>query len=237
MKRAPLLSFVVVVVVAGACTPQGPVPAAEYGAQLFSDASFSDSEFNEFSCATCHVGRDVVDGRIYAGADLNDSVHRGSWWGGSASRYIDAVNHCYVYFMRGKPLASDDPRGRALYEHLLSLSSDAPAAPVLVTVVENVTTVPRGDPARGEQVYDGACKHCHGAPHTGDGRISPLLSIVPEASVEFAEKFDPPFDPALVIVEKVRHGPFFGVGGNMPFFSTEVLSDADLGALIAYLGL
>jgi thiosulfate dehydrogenase len=35
----------------------------------------------------------------------------------------------------------------------------------------------------------------------------------------------------------VRHGQFFGVGGNMPLFTREALSDSDLGAIVAYLGL
>ena len=41
----------------------------------------------------------------------------------------------------------------------------------------------------------------------------------------------------LVVIEKVRHGQFFGVGGNMPLYSLEALSDEDLGALLAFLGL
>ena len=41
----------------------------------------------------------------------------------------------------------------------------------------------------------------------------------------------------LVVIEKVRHGQFFGVGGSMPPYSQEALSDADLGALLAFLGL
>ena len=36
-------------------------------------------------------------------------------------------------------------------------------------------------------------------------------------------------------IEKVRHGKFFSVGGNMPLFSLEALSDAQLGDVLAYL--
>ena len=35
----------------------------------------------------------------------------------------------------------------------------------------------------------------------------------------------------IVRAEKVRHGGFFGVGGQMPPFSLEQMSDEDLGAL------
>ena len=41
----------------------------------------------------------------------------------------------------------------------------------------------------------------------------------------------------LVVIEKVRHGQFFGVGGTMPLYSREALSDEDLGALLAFLAL
>ena len=222
----------VVVAALAACAP-APLDALSYGERMFSDPSFSSSSFNAFSCATCHAAGEPAADRIYAGAPLADSVHRGAWWGGSAARYLDAVNHCYVYFMRGDPLTAEDPRGRALYEYLLSISPEEDAAPVPLTVVENVTSLPKGDATRGAKVWDAACKVCHGAAKTGDGRLSELVSIVPNDSVAFAEEAG--VDVSLVIVEKVRHGQFFGVGGNMPFFAVEMLPDDDLSALIAYL--
>jgi thiosulfate dehydrogenase len=47
----------------------------------------------------------------------------------------------------------------------------------------------------------------------------------------------PGVEPSLVVIEKVRHGRFFNIGGDMPLFSQEALSDEDLGALLAYLEL
>ena len=213
----------------------GPPPAAEVGAALFVDPRVSASEFNSFSCATCHTVGAAVDpqGPLMAGADLGDVVFRPRWWGGAAPTLLDAVNHCLVFFMREPAWRASDPRGRALYEYLLQHSPKRPAAAQPLTLVENVTTVPRGDPARGEGVWQRACQSCHGDIHTGAGRISDLASVVPESSLVFAEESG--FSVDLVIVEKVRHGPFFGVGGNMPPFATEQLSDEDLGALLGYL--
>jgi thiosulfate dehydrogenase len=229
-------SLILAAVLAG-CDANGPVAAADYGEELFNDPGFSRSEFNSFSCATCHDTR-PDSGSVRIGATLYDGAFRDSWWGGYAPRLIDAVGFCYVYFMRGEPLAPDDERGRALYEYLVRLSSAKPSPALPMTVVENVGIVPRGDPVRGETVYGAACRVCHGDPHTGRDRISYLASIIPETSVGFArQQFNPPIDPALVVVEKVRHGQFFGVGGNMPLFSREALSDDDLGAVLAYLGL
>ena len=78
-----------------------------------------------------------------------------------------------------------------------------------------------------------ACQACHGDVGTGVGRISALASIVPDDSVDFAASSG--FSLETVIVEKVRHGNFFAIGGVMPPFSTEVLSDDDLAALIGFL--
>jgi thiosulfate dehydrogenase len=212
----------------------GPVPARDVGEQLFADPRLSDSDVNAFSCATCHRMSDD-DTRILPGADLRGAVGRSTFWGGYSPTLLDATNSCLKIFMRAvDPLTQDDLRGRALYEYLAT-EKDGDKKAVPLTIVENVTSVARGDPGRGEQVWDDACRSCHGAPHTGDGRITDLASRVPEDSEEFAEQSGFPLD--LVVVEKVRHGTFFGVGGQMPPYSTEQLSDEDLGALLAFLGL
>jgi thiosulfate dehydrogenase len=41
----------------------------------------------------------------------------------------------------------------------------------------------------------------------------------------------------LVFIQKVRNGTFLGYGGIMPPFSKEVMSDADLSALLGFLEL
>ena len=217
------------------CGDGGAVPAVEHGARLFADPGFSGSRFNSFSCATCHSTTPGEDPGPRIGGSLHDSAFRASWWGGYAPRLIDAVSFCNVYFMRGTAIDPGEPRGRALYEYLVSISPTNPAPARRSSIVENVAPVPRGDPARGEQVYDAVCAGCHGAPHSGRGRLAASVAIIPESSIGFAREFN--VDPALVVVEKVRHGQFFGVGGNMPLFSREALSDGDLGAVLAYLGL
>lgn len=233
MKRIALLFAVLVVVVVVGC---GPVPAVEAGRQLFRDPRTSVSEFNAFSCATCHDdGSGEGEARIFSGGSLENSVFRSTWWGGQAPTLKVAVDNCVVFFMREPAgFAVDDERGRALYAYLRSISPEEQSDNLPLTVVENVvTSLPRGDPKRGEEVWNQACASCHGAPHTGEGRLNDLVSLVPEASAEFAPSTG--FDVDVVIAEKVRHGPFFGVGGNMPPFSLEALSDEDLGALIAFL--
>ena len=213
----------------------GSIPAASYGEQLFNDPQFAGSQFNAWSCATCHATRDG-DTRILAGASLVNSVNRPSYFGGRQPRLIDAASFCYVYFMRGPgPLAPDAPHSRALYAYLESLGdkADVPALPM--TILLATVDVPRGDLKRGEVVYRAACQVCHGEEKTGAGQNSKLASLLPNVAKEYPTIF-PGTAPGLVFIEKIRHGQFFKVGGNMPLFSKESLSDEDVGALLAYLG-
>ncbi|WP_404366484.1 c-type cytochrome [Corallococcus coralloides] len=225
-------------VLAGCGGGDEPRAAADYGEALFQDARLSPSEYNPFSCATCHVTTPAAPaGRIDSGHTLYNVAARPSWWGGNETRLLDAVNFCYVNFMRGvTKLEADEPRSRALYEYLSRISPDAQAPALPFTVVKDIQDVPRGDATRGEAVYRAACQGCHGATHTGEGRLTSQASVLPEVTRDYDEAF-PGIPHAQVVIEKVRHGPFFGVGGNMPLYGTEALSDADLGALLTYLGL
>lgn len=208
--------------------------ARQYGEQLFTDPQFAGSKFNTWSCATCHATT-ASDARQLAGHPLAGAAQRPWYWGGNTPRFIDAASFCYVYFMRGaKPLDASEPRAKALYEYLASL--DGPADALAYTVVANIAEVPRGDASRGADVYASACRDCHGELHTGKARNSELASILPEVKEEYGSLF-PGVAPSLVVIEKVRHGQFFGVGGNMPPFGAERLSDEDLGALLKYLDL
>ena len=230
--RAGLWAWGVAVMVAGC----GPTPAQQYGEALFNDPKLSPSQYNAFSCATCHATTQE-EGQLYTGLSLVGAASRPTWWGGYELTLLDAVNFCYTAFMRGTtPLDQEDPKSRALYEYLVSLSprSTAPVQPF--TLVRDIAEVPRGSKSRGAEVYRAACLECHGEKDTGAARLTPLAPVLPNVSQEYGQLF-PNATPALVFIEKVRHGRFFGVGGNMPPYSLEALSDEDLGALLSYLGL
>jgi len=208
------------------------IPAVERGRELFADPGLSASQFNVFACATCHGT--TRDARPPIAFDLAGVTERPSWWGGSVTTLYQAVDLCYVYFMRGFPSldpTSDD--ARALFELLASLGDGQPDEARPLTIVENVADVGRGDADAGRQIYNRSCEPCHGAPHTGAGRLGELVSIVPEASQELAVELG--VDARLVVIEKIRHGQFFGVGGNMPPYPLEIMTDAELADLLEYL--
>jgi thiosulfate dehydrogenase len=221
---APLL-----ILVAGC----GSESAVVYGRQLFSDPSVSTAASNRFSCSTCHAVT-PGDTRPLPGYSLADVTARPSWWGGNVDVLRDAVNQCVTDFMGGKALAASDENGRALLVYLESLSSDKTAPALPLTIVQNIVDVPSGSAANGKVVWDATCKACHGAPATGDGRITELASIVPNDSIA-AHGTDPRTGARPVVIEKVRHGKYFNVGGYMPLFALERLSNAQLGDLLAYL--
>ncbi len=85
-------------------------------------------------------------------------------------------------------------------------------------------------------MYAAACGSCHGWRDTGLGRLTERAPILPAQTLREHAYLAPPLQ-RLVFVEKVRHGVFLGYSGTMPPFSRETISDADLGALLAFLGL
>lgn len=225
MRRA----LVLLTLVAGC----GSRSAQDYGRALFDDPSVSSAASNPFRCSTCHEVA-ATPTLLRPGYTLHDTASRPAWWGGNVTTLLDAVNVCVTEFMRGKALSSTDEKGRALYVYLSSQSPD-PSAPLLpLTVVQNIVDVPSGDAGRGATVWTQACKGCHGDPHTGGGRISDTASLVPDDSIA-AHGTDPRTGARPVVIEKVRHGKFYNVGGNMALYSVEALSDAQLGDLLAYL--
>ncbi len=230
------LGALAIAALASACG--GETSGAERGEEMFDSTSLSPSSLNVFACSTCHSvedGDDVSGGA--PGYRLFGAVRRARFWGEEYDSVREAVDACLVYFMKGDALDPEDEDFHALYEYLVSISpEDGPNEQLPFTVVENVVDVERGDPARGEEVYELACRGCHGAAFGAEGSILRTEVDLPDITEDYAVMF-PGIDPSLVVIEKVRHGRFFNIGGEMPLFSQEALSDADLGALLAYLEL
>jgi thiosulfate dehydrogenase len=206
--------------------------AREYGEALFQDPGLSDARSNPFRCATCHETSDAP--LLRPGYSMHDAAARPCWWGGTVTTLRDATNECLVEFMRGRPLAEGDDKGRALYVYLASLAPDASAPARPLTIVQNIVDLPSGDAGRGGDVWREVCQVCHGDPHTGNGRLADSVAIVPDESIS-NHGADPTTGARPVVIEKVRHGKFFGVGGNMAPFSVEALGDDQLGDLLAFL--
>jgi thiosulfate dehydrogenase len=249
----------------GGCSPE---PALQRGTELFSQTSFSASPSNYFSCSTCHFTTATGDNRILPGATMFDVASRPSWWGGQFDDLFDAVNYCYVEFMRGDPLTRDDVDGRALLVYLESLSPDATSPALPLTTVKNIAascSMPGEDPicgptqeckpytdasgvmrffcdidngadwaTTGADLFQRGCANCHGALHSGDGRLGPTVSLITDESIS-NHGTAPVTGARAITIEKIRHGKFFMVGGNMAPYGLEYLTDAQVGEILGYM--
>ena len=216
-----------------ACAPE---QAADRGLALASDPRFSPSPSNVFACTTCHAVPETAKSATarLPGFPPSGVASRPSFWGGSSHYLLDAVNQCYVDFMRGEKLAPDNLQGLELVAYLKSISK-GPDSARPCTVVRNIdaaymASLPVGNPGRGQASYQTTCGYCHGQIHTGEGRLGPYISLIPDNTMAAFGTL-----ARTVIAEKVRHGRYFGIAGNMPLYCVEALSDADLSDLLSYL--
>ena len=219
-----------------ACSPQS---LEEQGAALAaSETALSPSRGNVYACLTCHAeGAREASEHLLPGAPLAGATSRTSFWGGQQNDLLASINACRAAFMGAPtPLEADGAEAQALYAYLLSLEPGDPG-PIPFTVQRTITDLPRGSAEPGQELYTAACGSCHGAMHTGEGRLSDHVPILPEDSV--AEHLALGYSQRLirlVFIEKARHGPFLGYGGDMPPLSLEVLNDEGLGDILEALG-
>jgi thiosulfate dehydrogenase len=207
--------------------------ARDRGERLFRSARTSGNALNVFACAHCHSIGGPTDA-ILPGGSLAGVIGRPTFWGGADTDLLRAVDHCLRKFMLDPDgLSREQPRAADLYEYLASLPG--PADPVPFTVVISVEAPPPGDAARGGETYRRACTICHGEPHSGRGKASAAALIPEETEEEHADLTRA--ERRRIVVEKVRHGGFLGYGGQMPPFSREVLTDAEIADVIAFLGM
>lgn len=216
------------------CGCKGELSAAEYGEQLYKDPLLSTNDDNVYSCSTCHdIEGSAEPGK--AGLPLGEAAGRQRYFGGQVLTLLEATNFCLDAFMRGAPLAEAEPRSRALYAFLRTHSSHEDDSPRPVTFVTTLSDVlPNGDKQRGRAVYEASCENCHGELESGDARIDSTAPILPRTIRNYANVLKD-LEPRQVVVEKIRHGRFYGLGGTMPPFARERLSDEDLSALLSVL--
>jgi thiosulfate dehydrogenase len=236
MRRLTTMGAALLALTLAGCDRQES--AADLGERLFSEPTLSTSPFNRFSCSTCHTvapdGPGLIPDRLDSGYNLGNVAGRRAWWGGEEIRLLDAVNVCLTQFMGGGPLRGDEDRARQLYAYLDRYSPQPTVATLPLTVVRDVTALDGmvGDAARGGLIWGTGCQRCHGNIHDGAGRLGTLPTVVPE---DTQKMFGP--TTRAVVVEKIRHGRFFNIGGVMPLYSVETISDGQIADLLAYLGL
>lgn len=206
---------------------------------IFADPRIAGSDFNAFSCSTCHEAKaGDANGRLLPGGSLAGVTQRPSYWGGHELDLLRSINYCLGFFMlKDEPWAAGDAPTVDLYAHLDSLESSGSEGPALFTVVRDVADPPPGVAAAGKELFGRACATCHGEIHSGAGRLVDRASVLPDDVLDSHPLGTyTPLERRLVFVEKIRHGGFLGQTGQMPPFSGERLSDQDIGDLLAFFG-
>lgn len=235
LARCALFSCFTVAVIGVVSSACGPIDATDAGRELFSNPRLSVSPSNAFACATCHATTENGNEETkFSGYTMRGVSDRPTLWGERYTQLIDAVNFCMTEFMRGEKFDTQNKNGLSLLAYLQSLDGGSTMAQPL-SVVQNINDVylamlPPGDAGRGQRGYDAACAVCHGDAHSGKGRLGTYVSIIPDDTIKgFGAQ------ARAITIEKIRHGKFFSIGGNMPFYSLEALSDAELSDIVAYL--
>jgi thiosulfate dehydrogenase len=232
----PFLVAVFLSLAATGCAEDLTISAADHGRDLYNSKALSSSNLNNYTCANCHTLVPEEGGVLRTGGPLAGSTRRLSLWGGQENDLLRSINACRSYFMVAPaPLEADDPDAEALYAFLKSLEPGDPE-PIPFTVVRMIEPIPRGDADAGQVGYARTCGYCHGSMHEGLGRLSARVPILPEDTIDEHINYTPR-DLRLVFIEKVRHGLFYGYGGDMPPFSTEVLSNSELADILEALGI
>ena len=219
----------------GACGSTPEQSAVDQGRQLFESKALSQSRLNDYACIMCHDTQASTTPSKKAGSALAGVTLRSTFWAGQEADLLSSINACRDNFMGdNRPLTADDERARSLYAYLASLEPGDPN-PSPFTIVTNIEPLPRGDQANGQWLYEQTCSYCHGALHSGAGRLSERMPILPEDTIAEHAEYTPRVQ-RLIFTEKVRHGLFLGYGGVMPPFSLELLSEPEMSDLLEGLG-
>lgn len=86
---------------------------------------------------------------------------------------------------------------------------------------------PPGDPVKGAQVYASNCAPCHGK--QGEGNVG--IPALAGGAGHIQQLGIPPEAAGPGFIKLLRDG----IPGNMPFFPSNILSDGDIGNLLAFL--
>ncbi len=186
-----------------------------------------------FSCSTCHDSVPVAQRTTRRpGHTLHDAVRRPTFKNGRVADFLGAANVCRVDWMLASRWTDDSEDFLDLVSYLHSLSPVEPVSTYTWELsVPSVTGPSNGDAVIGCGVFHDSCSRCHGENGAGTD-AGPALFFPELGEVLYTPDF---------VREKVRlSGPTGTVyddliGGQMPFWTQEQLSDVELEQVVAYL--
>jgi cytochrome c len=217
--------------------PLNPLLVTE-GKMLFENSHFGRGG-NSFTCAICHDdGEEEPDELIRPGHTMMNAFSRPHWKNGNASQLIEAVNTCLLDWMNAETVNEDDEVWKAIEAYILSLTTINPSEAIQIQIVPPPDPPTGGDFEQGRELYGKlACIECHGRDLLGradeqGGLFAPFLAFRPSIPLDHD-----------YIAAKIRQsgsnisGTYEGlkVGGNMPFWGADRISDNDVRNLAEFI--
>lgn len=92
------------------------------------------------------------------------------------------------------------------------------ATAMLSAVPATAQEIAVGDPMEGAELFATYCAACHGPEARGDGRMAPILTVLPPDLTQIAAGNGGVFPVAGVIFQIDGRDPLLAHGGEMPLF-------------------
>jgi mono/diheme cytochrome c family protein len=215
---------------------KGLDPAAvERGMEIYQNP---DPNGNLFACVTCHSLSPAAEEEILRpGHTLLNSLGRPSFKQGGRADYLGATNVCRIDWMLSDPWTQGEPKFDDLVQFIQSVSTEDTAPALTYELACPSKTGPStGDADAGCRLFDRSCFTCHGKGGEGTFLGQSLLILT-----------SPDLDNPDFIRSRIRvsgpNGPESPykdpqgcqlLGTVMPFWTTDLLSDAQVEDLVAY---
>jgi mono/diheme cytochrome c family protein len=216
------------------CKGLDPAAVAR-GMQIYQEP---DPLGNLFSCALCHSLSPPAEEEILRpGHTLLNALGRPSFKQGGRADFLGATNVCRIDWMITDPWVEAEPKFADLVSFLKSVETeDTSPALTYALACPSKTGPSTGDPEAGCRLFNRSCFTCHGMDGTGTFLGSSLMALnVPDLDnpdyVRGRIRLSGPNDPRSPY--QVPQGCELA-GTVMPFWTTDLLSDAQVEDLVAF---
>ena len=186
---------------------------------------------NDFACSSCHaLTEPASDGFIRAGHPIGDATRRDTFKNGRVASFLDSAKSCLSEWMNANQNSLWDENS-ADYQDLLAYlkdqdKGDGAALPISYTIQAPQTgAFANGDATRGKATFEASCALCHGSTNQGTN-IGPAIGSTNPDLIAAKARLSGKTDSA--VYDQL-------LGGSMPFWSLERMSDSDLADTIAHI--
>lgn len=197
------------------------------GAEVFTTPV---STASTFSCSSCHAISEndglASDGLRRPGHPLLNAINRPDFKNGQVDMMLDAVNTCLTEWMNTSPWTETDSDWINLANWLEDQATSDAAEPIVIDIVEPPQNLSGGDAVNGREVFNSTCRVCHGL----DGEGTPLAPKITETGLT------PEYIATRIRQSGLPDSDIYSglVGGIMPFWGADRLSDEELIDITAF---